>query len=315
VKLDYTRSGRPTDNGLIEFFNGRLRDEFLNAKEFITMQDLRDRLKDWQDDYNDHRPHGSLGHLTPSESVKRRSGQQERAANLWYGNVWLPGERHVTYWHLSDVSGLPGEPPSARPFDVTEPNASLEKLLSQVRACRACASQLPLGPRPVLRAAASARLLIVGQAPGLRVHQSGIPWGDRSGDRLRDWLAIDRAAFYDEARIAIIPMGLCYPGRGAGGDAPPRPECAPLWHGRLLALLPRIELQLLVGQYAQRCYLGARRRASLSETVAAWREYLPQHLPLPHPSPRNQPWLKRHPWFERELLPQLQARVRALLAG
>lgn len=199
--------------------------------------------------------------------------------------------------------------------DATEPNASLAELLAEARGCRACASQLPLGPRPVLRASALARLLIVGQAPGLRVHQSGIPWDDASGDRLRDWLAVDRATFYDEARMAIIPMGLCYPGRAAGGDAPPRPECAPLWHARLFAQLPRIELTLLIGQYAQRRYLGARRKATLTRTVAAWSEYLPLFLPLPHPSPRNQPWLKRHPWFERELLAQLRARVRSLLAS
>ncbi len=191
--------------------------------------------------------------------------------------------------------------------------SSLSALLAEIRACRACAPHLPLGPRPVLRASATARLLIVGQAPGLRVHRSGIPWDDASGERLREWLALDRATFYDEARIAIVPMGFCYPGRGASGDAPPRPECARLWHDRLLAHLPRIELALLVGQYAQRHFLGARRQASLTETVAAWRDYLPRHLPLPHPSPRNQPWLVRHPWFARELLPQLHARVARLM--
>jgi uracil-DNA glycosylase len=192
--------------------------------------------------------------------------------------------------------------------------AALEELVRAARACRVCAAQLPLGPRPVLRARAAARLLIVGQAPGTRVHETGIPWNDPSGERLRDWLAVDRATFYDEARIAIVPMGLCYPGRDArGGDRPPRPECAPLWHRPLIEALPAVELTLLVGQYAQAHYLGKRRRRTLTETVRAWADYGPGFLPLPHPSWRNTAWLKRNPWFGAELLPELRARVRALL--
>ncbi|MBP8924960.1 MAG: uracil-DNA glycosylase family protein [Pseudomonadales bacterium] len=191
---------------------------------------------------------------------------------------------------------------------------SLEDLLVAVRACRACAVHLPLGPRPVLRAAASARILIVGQAPGLRVHETGIPWNDPSGDRLREWMGVSNEEFYDESRIAIIPMGYCYPGRGNGGDLPPRRECAQLWLDKLLGMLPNIELTLLIGLYAQRHFLGTRRKQTLAETAAAWREYAPQYIPLPHPSPRNTPWRQRHPEFERELLPGLRRRIAFLLA-
>jgi uracil-DNA glycosylase len=190
---------------------------------------------------------------------------------------------------------------------------ALEALLRQARACRICEVHLPLGPRPVLRMAASARLLIVGQAPGTRVHETGIPWNDRSGDRLRQWLALEREAFYDETRIAIMPMGFCYPGIDEnGGDRPPRPECAPAWHGRLRALLPRIELTLLVGQYAQAYYLGKRRKEGMTETVRAWRDYGPAFLPLPHPSWRNTAWLRKNPWFERELVPDMRKRIGAI---
>lgn len=191
---------------------------------------------------------------------------------------------------------------------------TLEALLAAVRDCRTCEAHLPLGPRPVLRAGESARILIVGQAPGLRVHLTGIPWDDPSGDRLRGWMGVAADAFYDESRIAIIPMGFCYPGRGIGGDLAPRPECAALWLDHLLARLPRIELILLIGQHAQRHFLDSRRKASLAETVKAWREYAPQYIPLPHPSPRNQPWFKRHPWFEQQLVPVLRARIEALSA-
>ncbi|SPD67424.1 conserved protein of unknown function (plasmid) [Cupriavidus taiwanensis] len=191
--------------------------------------------------------------------------------------------------------------------------AALEALLAEVRACRACAQHLPLGPRPVVRAGAGARILIVGRAPGTRVHETGIPWNDASGERLRQWLGVDDATLCDASQFAIIPMGLCYPGRGKGGDNPPRPECAPLWMDRLLAQLPSIALTLLVGQYAQRHFLGARRKPTLTETVRAWQEYAPAFIPLPHPSPRNQPWFKQHPWFESEVLPMLRERVRLLL--
>lgn len=190
----------------------------------------------------------------------------------------------------------------------------LDSLLAEARACRVCAAHLPLGPNPVLRAHAAARIMIVGQAPGTKVHHSGIPWNDASGDRLRQWLDLDRATFYDAARIAIVPMAFCYPGRAPrGGDRPPRPECAPLWHPRLRAALPNLELIILAGSHAQRYYLGAARRRTLGETVAAWRDYAPGFWPLPHPSWRNTGWLKTHPWFETDLLPDLRARVHALL--
>lgn len=191
---------------------------------------------------------------------------------------------------------------------------TLDALLTAVRNCRACEAHLPLGPRPVLRAAATARILIVGQAPGLRVHTTGIPWDDPSGERLRDWMGVTKDVFYDESRIAIIPMGYCYPGRGGGGDLPPRRECAELWLGPLLAKLPRIELTLLVGLYAQRHFLGARCKPSLAATIEAWRDYAPAYLPLPHPSPRNTPWLQRHSGFDRELVPELRLRIDTILA-
>jgi uracil-DNA glycosylase len=184
---------------------------------------------------------------------------------------------------------------------------TLEEAAAAARACTLCAAHLPLGPRPVLQVDAGASILIVGQAPGTRVHETGLPWNDRSGDRLRDWLGVDRATFYDAGRFAIVPMGLCFPGIDPkGGDKPPRPECAPLWHPRIRPLLPAIRLTLLVGSYAQAFYLGRGRRPSMTETVAAWREYLPSFLPLPHPSWRNTAWLKRNPWFEAELVPVLR---------
>ncbi len=191
---------------------------------------------------------------------------------------------------------------------------TIDQAVEAARACTLCMAHLPLGPRPVFRASPTARLLIVGQAPGTRVHDTGIPWNDRSGDRLRDWLAVDGKTFYDEARIAILPIGFCYPGRyERGGDLPPRRECAPLWHRRLTTHMPDLGLVLLVGQYAQAHYLGRRRRRSLTETVAAWRDYLPEYLPLPHPSWRNTAWLRRNPWFESDLLPDLRKRVRTSL--
>ena len=194
-------------------------------------------------------------------------------------------------------------------------HSTLESLLNAVRGCRACEGELPLGPRPVLRAAASARVLIVGQAPGARLHASGIPWDDASGARLRQWMGIDTAGFYDASWIAIIPMGLCYPGRGKSGDLPPRRECAGLWLESLLSWLPRIELTLLVGLHAQRHFLGARRKRTLTETTRAWREYAPDYVPLPHPSARNTPWFKGNPWFEEELLVALRARIATVSAS
>ena len=192
--------------------------------------------------------------------------------------------------------------------------SDLDLALAEARACRLCAADLPLGPRPVLRASATARLMIVGQAPGTRVHASGIPFNDPSGDRLRAWLGIDRETFYDERRLAILPMGLCYPGQDArGADKPPMKICAPTWHPRIRPLLPKLELTLLVGLYAQARYLGPARKKSLTETVQCWRDYGPAFLPLPHPSWRNTAWLKRNPWFEAEVLPELRRRMATLL--
>lgn len=210
------------------------------------------------------------------------------------------------------MTGRSKRPADAAPLPGAE--ETLETLLPAVRACRICEAHLPLGPRPVLRATATVRILIVGQAPGTKVHKSGVPWNDASGDRLRQWLGLDRATFYDAARIAIVPMAFCYPGRDPrGGDNPPRPECAPQWHARLLAAMPRLDTTLLVGSYAQAHYLGARRKRTMTGTVAAWRETAPEVWPLPHPSWRNTAWLKKNPWFETEVLPALQARVQARL--
>lgn len=191
---------------------------------------------------------------------------------------------------------------------------NLDSLLGEVRACRVCAADLPLGPRPVLRAGTTARLMLIGQAPGTKVHESGMPWTDASGERLREWLEIDEATFYDESRIAIVPMGFCYPGvLPRGGDKPPRPECAPLWHDRVMGALPETDLTILIGQYAQGYYLGAEKRRTLTETVAAWRDYLPRYVPIPHPSWRTRAWQRKNPWFDAELLPALRERVHALL--
>lgn len=189
----------------------------------------------------------------------------------------------------------------------------LEGLLQQIRSCRICEEQLPLGPNPVLRASASARLLIVGQAPGAKVHVSGTPWDDQSGKQLRKWLNLEPEVFYDETKVAIVPMGFCYPGKGKTGDLPPRPECAQHWHQQVLALLPDIRLTLLIGKYAQDYFLGARAKKTLTETVMTWNEYLPAYLPLPHPSPQNQFWLRRNLWFETEIVPYLQEAIPAFL--
>ena len=197
---------------------------------------------------------------------------------------------------------------------MSAPPGELDLLLRDVRACRLCEAHLPMGPRPVLRASATARLLIVGQAPGTLVHASGIPWNDASGMRLRGWLGMDRDAFYDESKVAIVPMGFCYPGRGNAGDLPPRPECAKTWHPRLIPMLPEVKLVLAIGQYAQVYFLGDARKKSLTETVQAWRDYAPRVFPLPHPSPRNVAWFKHNPWFDAEVLPVLRDHVAAALS-
>lgn len=188
----------------------------------------------------------------------------------------------------------------------------LEALVREIEACRVCAAVLPHPPRPVVRVHPDARILVVGQAPGRIVHETGLPFNDRSGDRLRDWMGIDRERFYDRRSVAVAGMGFCFPGTVAGADLPPRPECAPLWRPRLLPLLTEVRLTLLVGAYAQAWHLG--RGRSLTETVRAWREAPPGVFPLPHPSWRNTGWLKRHPWFEAELLPALRTAVQEALA-
>jgi uracil-DNA glycosylase len=189
---------------------------------------------------------------------------------------------------------------------------ALDRVAAEARACTLCAAHLPLGPRPVFRASATARLLIIGQAPGTKVHATGIPWNDPSGDRLRAWLNMDRGLFYDASRIAIVPMGFCYPGRlPQGGDAPPRPECAPRWHSALLALMPDIRLTLLVGGYAQARYLG---KGAMTEHVRAYAARLPSVFPLPHPSWRTTAWERKNPWFTEQALPALRAAAGAALS-
>jgi uracil-DNA glycosylase len=185
-------------------------------------------------------------------------------------------------------------------MSVSTEDIKLQNLLSEVRACRICESSL--SPNPILNVKASAKLLIIGQAPGLKVHQTGIPWNDPSGDRLRGWLGIDKVTFYNESNIAIIPMGFCYPGKGKSGDLPPRPECFKHWHGQLMSVLPNIEMTLLIGHYAQRKYLP-NTYSSLTENVQHWREFFPEFVPMIHPSPRNTYWLQRNPWFESEMVP------------
>lgn len=189
---------------------------------------------------------------------------------------------------------------------------SLETLLAQVRACQLCAAQLAHAPRPVLQAAEGARLLIAGQAPGRRVHASGVAFDDPSGQRLRSWLGVDEATFYDPQRVAILPMGFCYPGHGPRGDLPPRAECAPAWRRALLDALPNIQLSVILGQYAMDYHLDGG-EGSLTASVRNWRAYWPRQLVLPHPSPRNNIWLRRNPWFERDVIPLLQRRVATLM--
>jgi uracil-DNA glycosylase len=193
------------------------------------------------------------------------------------------------------------------------PDGILRALLAEVRGCQICAAHLPLGPRPVLQLDPRARVLIAGQAPGRRVHETGVPFQDASGERLRAWMGIDDAVFYDASRIAILPMGFCFPGTGRSGDLPPRPECAEAWRRKLLAYLPELELTLVIGSYAQEYHLAGAQKPTLTETVEAWREFWPARLPLPHPSPRNNLWLRRNPWFESDVLPRLRKRVDALV--
>lgn len=187
-------------------------------------------------------------------------------------------------------------------------------LLRDVRACDICAAHLPHGPRPVIQTNKAARILIARQAPGRKVHDSGILFDDKSGDRLREWMGIEPDTFYDAQKIAILPMGFCYPGTGKSGDLPPRPECAPQWRDRLLQQLPNIDLTLVIGQYAQTYHLPDNPYGTLTETVKAWRNFWPDILPLPHPSPRNNIWLRKNPWFEQDVLPALRKSVRRILS-
>lgn len=189
----------------------------------------------------------------------------------------------------------------------------LPSLLTQIDQCQECAADLPHEPRPVLVASKQARILIIGQAPGARVHESGIAWDDPSGQRLRDWMGISSEDFYNASKVALVPMGFCFPGSGSSGDLPPRPECSRLWHGRLLPQLTSVKLTLLIGRYAQSYMLGEDNGQSVTHTVKAWRQHTPRHLPLPHPSPRNNRWLKTNPWFLEEVVPYLRRRVKKLV--
>ncbi len=190
---------------------------------------------------------------------------------------------------------------------------SLKSLLKEVRACTVCAEHLPLGPRPVVRAGKGARVLVVGQAPGTKVHESGVPWDDDSGEHLREWLDVGET-FSDPDAFGILPMGFCYPGKRRGGDLPPRPECAPLWHEPLRIALAGVRLTLLVGRYAQKYYLGKLGKPTLTETVRTYRDYLPEYFPLPHPSWRSRGWIQRNRWFAEELLPDLRRKIRDALS-
>jgi uracil-DNA glycosylase len=199
------------------------------------------------------------------------------------------------------------------PFCPQNERLDMIALLQEIKRCNMCASQLTAGVNPVVAASAQSKILIIGQAPGRIVHETGVPWNDKSGDNLRLWLGIDKATFYDADQIALMPMGFCYPGTGKSGDLPPRLECAPLWHARLHAQMQEVKLTLLVGQYAQQQYLGALAKNTLTETVQNFESYLPQYLPLPHPSPRNNIWQAKNPWFGSAVLPTLRAAVQKIL--
>ncbi|WP_130735541.1 uracil-DNA glycosylase family protein [Flavobacterium sp. J27] len=189
----------------------------------------------------------------------------------------------------------------------------MEELLDEIIKCKHCKDFLPLAPNPVIRASETAKILIVGQAPGIKVHQTGIPWNDPSGNQLRKWLNISNEVFYDTSKIAIVPMGFCYPGKSKTGDLPPREECAPLWHKKLLNQMPNIELTLLIGQFAQKYYLKEKCKKQLTQTVGSFEEYLPKYFPLPHPSPRNRFWIQKNQWYEKNIIPILQEKVSEIL--
>lgn len=191
---------------------------------------------------------------------------------------------------------------------------SMEELFEQIKNCRVCEDCLKDGVNPVVAASEKSKIIIIGQAPGRIVHNTSIPWNDKSGDNLRNWLQIDKTTFYDTNKIALIPMGFCFPGTGKTGDLPPRPECAPLWHEKLLKLMPNVELVLVIGQYAQRYYLGDNAKSTLTETVRNFVAYLPQYFPLPHPSPRNNIWQAKNEWFGEIVLPELREKIKVILS-
>jgi uracil-DNA glycosylase len=193
------------------------------------------------------------------------------------------------------------------------PKNELDRLMADIRACTICQDHLPLGPHPILQVAGSAKILIAGQAPGKKVHESGVPFDDQSGERLRSWLGLTSEQFYDSKKVAILPMGFCYPGAGVSGDAPPRPECAKEWREKVLNHLSKVGLVLVIGKYALDYHLADKQKENLTETVKAWREYWPNQVPMPHPSPRNNIWLRKNPWFEKEVIPSIQARVKDLI--
>lgn len=189
----------------------------------------------------------------------------------------------------------------------------MKKLLTEISQCTICKKHLPFAPRPVLQSGPDAKIIIIGQAPGLKVQQSGKPWDDASGKKLREWLGVDEETFYNPKKIALVPMGFCYPGRGTSGDLPPRPECAPQWHNLLLTAMKKIKLIILIGQYSQKYYLSDKAGENLTATVKSFKQYLPHYFPLPHPSPRNRFWLVQNKWFEKETIPLLQNKVKIIL--
>ena len=189
----------------------------------------------------------------------------------------------------------------------------MKQLLQTIHNCEICSAHLPLGPRPIVTAHADAKIVIIGQAPGTKVHKTGIPWDDPSGKQLRKWLNVSDEVFYDARKIALVPMGFCYPGKGKSGDLPPRPECAPQWHESLLTKMPKLEFVILIGMYSQKYYLKEKARKTLTETVENYKDYLPLYFPLPHPSPRNRFWLTKNPWFEKEVVQVLKEKVQEIL--
>ncbi|WP_062059119.1 uracil-DNA glycosylase family protein [Aquimarina longa] len=189
----------------------------------------------------------------------------------------------------------------------------MKQLLSLISKCDECSLQLELGPRPIVSAHTNSKIVIIGQAPGSIVHKSGIPWDDKSGQNLRTWMGIDTKTFYDPKKIALLPMGFCYPGKGKSGDLPPTKQCAPLWHQKLLRKIENVELTLLIGKYAQEYYLGNQLKRTLTDTVKNYKGYLPNYFVLPHPSPRNNIWQAKNEWYKRDVIPQLQAKVKSIL--